>query len=336
MKIKKVLIIRFSSFGDIVQCASVVELISQYHPNAQIDWVTRSDFNALVGLNEKVKKTWVVNKKDGMRGLLKLAFTLRAEKYDHIYDAHNNLRSSILAILLRARLFNHPRWLVRSKDRLKRIFLFSFRINFFPKPFKGVESFCAPLRKWGITKKTSLTVKWKFPESVVAKIDDLELPSEFISLVPSAAWEMKRWPLDHFKKLITLMPETSFVVLGGKEDTFCEELYAIAPKRVINLAGKLSLIESCRLVEISPLVISADTGLLHVADTLGVKGISLMGPTAFGFTYSEKIKTMEVDLECRPCTKDGRGACTQDIYQKCMVDITPERVKRESLKLLAE
>jgi len=86
----------------------------------------------------------------------------------------------------------------------------------------------------------------------------------------------------------------------------------------------------------SELIISADTGLLHVADVLGVKGISLMGPTAFGFTTSNFIRTLEIDMPCRPCTKDGRGHCTQPIYQACMVNIAPTIVANEVRQLTHE
>jgi heptosyltransferase-2 len=92
------------------------------------------------------------------------------------------------------------------------------------------------------------------------------------------------------------------------------------------MAGKLSLMESMGIVKKSNLVISADTGIIHVADLIGTPGISLIGPTAFGFPTGAHIKTLEVDLPCRPCTKDGRGNCSQKVYQKCMVDITPEMV----------
>ena len=96
MKINKVLIIRFSSFGDIVQCSSVVELIRQKFPAAQIDWVTRSDFDYLVKLNNDVNKVWSFNKKAGFKGLIDLGLKLRAEEYSYVYDAHNNLRSKVL------------------------------------------------------------------------------------------------------------------------------------------------------------------------------------------------------------------------------------------------
>ena len=179
-------------------------------------------------------------------------------------------------------------------------------------------------------------MSWDFNPQSLDRVAPFLKDEKTIILVPSAAWEMKRWPLPLWKKLISIMPDYKFVVLGGKEDHFCEELKEIDPARVENLAGKLSLVESCAMISKSELVISADTGLLHVADVMGVKALSLMGPTAFGFTTGKQIITMEVDLPCRPCTKDGRGSCSQDVYQKCMVDITPEKVALEAQRLLRE
>jgi heptosyltransferase-2 len=156
-------------------------------------------------------------------------------------------------------------------------------------------------------------------------------------LVPSAAWEMKRWPLSHWKKLIEILPEAKFMVLGGREDhLFCEELVAVDPLRVQNQAGKLSLVESCYFIKISKLVVSADTGLLHVANVLGVSAISLMGPTAFGFTTGDHIKTLEVDLSCRPCTKDGRGKCSDSLWQRCMIEIEPIKVASVVRQMIRE
>ncbi|MBY0416390.1 MAG: glycosyltransferase family 9 protein, partial [Bdellovibrionales bacterium] len=235
------------------------------------------------------------------------------------------------------RLLNRPNWLTRSKARLKRVLLFTFRINTFPKPFRGIQSFIEPLKMWEIDNLGDHNfAHWDFSSESKATVAPFLESSKKIVLVPSAAWEMKRWPLPLWKKLITIMPQQEFIILGGKEDHFCEELKEVAPERVVNLAGKLSLVESCALIEKSPVVISADTGLLHVADVLGVNAISLMGPTAFGFTMGSQIITLEVDLPCRPCTKDGRGRCSQDVYQKCMVDITPEKVAATASKLLSK
>jgi ADP-heptose:LPS heptosyltransferase len=340
MKKNKVLIIRFSSFGDIVQCSSVVECIRQRLPMAEIHWATRTDFSYLVKLNHQLNKVCSLDKKTGFLGLMRFGLSLRKENYTHVYDAHNNLRSKILMIFLRLRL-SFPLILTRPKERLKRILLFNFHINHFPQPFIGIDSYLNPLKKWGIKKgENPELVKWDFDLGVINRIEKLKEETvgagSMIALVPSAAWEMKRWPLEHWKKLITIMPEARFIVLGGKEDFFCQELSDLDPKRVFNLAGKLTLIESCLLVKKSALVISGDTGLLHVADVLGVKALSLMGPTAFGFTLSSLVKTLQVDLPCRPCSKDGSGRCSQNIYQLCMVDITPAKVASEARNLAHE
>lgn len=337
MKINKVLIIRFSSFGDIVQCSSVVELIHQKYPHAQIDWVTRSEFTNLVSLNKNVRKVWGFDRKAGLKGLFNFAFTLKKENYDHVYDAHNNVRSTILKFILKWRLTNRPEWITRSKDRFKRILLFKFRINLLPKPFRSMKSFMDPLAAWDLyATGATKVVNWNYPiEAQNVARSHLEGKSKVV-LVPSAAWEMKRWPLEHFKKLVEIMPHHEFIILGGKEDTFCEEIREVAKDRVVNLAGKLSLVESSALVSEAKIVVSADTGLLHVADVMGVNALSLMGPTAFGFTTGKQIKTLEVDLSCRPCTKDGRGKCSQSVYKKCMVDISPLRVSGEIRKIMGD
>lgn len=339
MKKNKVLIIRFSSFGDIVQCSSVIESI--YQTFDEIHWATRSDFKSLVGLNAHLAKIWSFDKKEGLFGLIKFALELRSENFTHVYDAHNNMRSNILKLFLMTR-WKRPILAIRSKERVKRILLFQFKINKFPNPFIGINSFRAPLKKWGVLKtQEAKLVSWNFPSSTKEKMQALKLSlagvGQMVVLVPSAAWEMKRWPLEHWKNLIKLMPSTRFVILGGKEDaSFCQELAEIDLTRVHHLAGKLSLIESSQMVELASLVISADTGLLHVADVLGIKALSLMGPTAFGFTLSPLITTMDVDLLCRPCTKDGRGKCSQSVYQRCMVEITPSRVASVAQDLLRE
>jgi len=313
---RKLLIIRFSSFGDIVQAMSVLRPLKEGAEQSEIHWLTRSEFSHLVSLSPYVDRVISFDKKSGLLGLIKLGFSLRSEGYDLVYDAHKNMRSMILRWI-----FIGMNIAFRPKSRLKRFLLFTFRINKFPNPFRGMESYLEPLS----LSNQNLHQEWNFTEEVKSKVDSL-VSGEFVCLAPSAAWEMKRWPLDHWKELITLQKDKKFIVLGGPADTFCEELVEVAPDRVLSLAGKLSLIESCYAVSKATTLVSADTGLIHVADILGVKGLSLIGPTAFGFPTNKNIETLEVDLPCRPCSKDGRGGCSQDVWQKCMVEITPDLV----------
>lgn len=338
MKINKVLIIRFSSFGDIIQCSKAAELIAQINPAAEIHWVTRGEFKALLEINPKVKKVWSLSKENKtFLDLVKLGLTLRKEKYDLIYDAHNNLRSNLLFIILRLGRLS-PKWVTRSKDRIKRIMLFQFRLNFFNYPFKGIDSFLTPIKKvFAQNPSNELGISsWNFSPEVLRKLSEIPHLNESVIFVPSAAWTMKRWPVEHWITLASLI-EKKIIILGGNEDEiFCNQIKNVAPERIENLAGKLSLIESCAVVKHAELIISADTGLLHVADVFGKKALSLMGPTAFGFTTHQNIKTLEIDMKCRPCSKDGRGKCHQPVYQRCMVDITPKMVAHEAHLALHE
>lgn len=315
----KILIIRFSSFGDIIQCLASVNPIKNRFKDSNIHFVTKSDFKGIVKSHPGIDKVSYLKGGKGLKDLFKLARSLRRENFDIIYDAHSNLRSTILSIYLR--FFSKAKFIKRPKERLKRFALFYLGKNYFSKPYRGMKSYLKPLEKLGVDQKIT-PCKLDLPE-VFPKFES------FITLVPSAAWEMKRWPLDHFKKLIRILPQEKFVILGGPSDVFCQELQDLDPSRVQNLAGKLSIIESMAMVNASKVIVSADTGIIHVADLIGVKGLSLMGPTAFGFPTGDHIKTLEVNLTCRPCSKDGRGKCSQVVYKKCMVDITPEMVAKE-------
>lgn len=327
----KILIIRFSSFGDIVQAMSTLVPLRQKFNNAQIHWLTRQDMSVLMDHNTMLDKVWSFDRKAGLLGLIRLALVLKKENYTHVYDAHANIRSLIVTLILRFR-FSSPHFIKRGKDRIKRVLLFKFRKNYFPRPYRGMLSYLNPLAKWGVHfSEVELSQVWNFSEKEMDKVHRLLKEKGmdekgFVALAPSAAWEMKRWPLGHWESLINLLKDEKVVLLGGPSDHFCEDLAKIAPDRALNLAGKLSLIESSYLVFLSKGLVSADTGLIHVADILGVRGLALLGPTAFGFPTGPNIQTVDVELPCRPCTKDGRGKCSQDVYQKCMVDITPKRV----------
>lgn len=336
---QKILIIRFSSFGDVVQSLSAVASLKKKFPESQIDFLTRSDFKALLEINPFVSKIWAIKKGQSLVDLISLVSLIKKENYEIVYDAHRNLRSFFVRFFLLGftyaffpDLFISTRFITRPKERIKRLLLFKFRINLFPRPYKGAISYLTPLKIFG-EEFFFVPQSWNFSAATCQQVvtclavQAMRL-EETICLAPSAAWDMKRWPIDHYKALIKLLPHRKFIILGGREDSFAHCLKEVAPERVLSLIGQLSLIESCYVVSQTALLISADTGLLHVADILGKKAIALIGPTAFGHTSGEWVKECSINLDCRPCSKDGRGKCSQSIYQKCMVDINPQDVAK--------
>src|SRR5690606_25263953 len=126
----------------------------------------------------------------------------------------------------------------RSIRRFRRFLLFKLRWNLFRQPFSGQRDILEPLKKWGVPEEAPPTPQLYFQTSDLKSRFRFE---RFVALAPSAAYPLKRWPLEYWKQLIRLLPESNFVVLGGNEDLFLNELESVDKNRVQNMAGLLSL-----------------------------------------------------------------------------------------------
>jgi heptosyltransferase-2 len=335
-KHQRLLIIRFSSFGDIIQATGVPQAFRLRFPQARVDWLVRSDFLNLLSSHPAIDEVLAFDKQEGLGGLIRYAWKLGDRGYTHVYDAHSNLRSRVVTLVLRFRSILQQltgrdgsyQFAKRSKQRLRRLLFFRFGMKTLPQPYRGAKSFHEPLKIWGldgdVPQGPQFFTDTNIPENVMAELE--HLPRPWVALAPSAAWEMKRWPLDHWRELIRSYSGASFLLLGGKEDVFLEDLKREAPDRCANLAGRLKLSESSALLKLADLVIANDTGLLHVADQMERPTIALIGPTAFGYPSHPTSRTLEVELPCKPCSKDGRGGCVNSLYKRCLVEIEPARV----------
>lgn len=336
-KSAKFLIIRFSAFGDVVQTLSVPSAIKQKFPDAQIHWVTRKDMAPLLRGHPHIDRVWEFDRKAGLGGLIKLSMQMRAENFTHIYDAHNNMRSRVIVWILRPLGFLGlgAHFIRRSIRRWKRLLLFQFRINTFEMPFSGQRDLLEPLLPWGVSKLPPPAPQLFLSEESYHKAQEiLKDYNGCVALAPSAAHFLKRWPKEYWKELILLCPEQKFVLLGGPEDSFIDDIRDVAPERVMNLAGKCSLAVSAGVVAQSATLITNDTWLLHAAEQLGKKAIALMGPAPFGFPSRASTKIMEIKLPCRPCSKHGQGPCVnKEKFHQCLVDITPTQIAAE-LKII--
>ncbi len=321
----KILIIRFSSIGDLTQALSIPAFLKAANTKTEIHFVTRKDLAELAENNPNIQKVWKLDKLSGYSGLFKLIQQLQKENFTHIYDAHNNLRSFIIRKLIWG-----PKKLVRPMYRWKRFLLLQFHINLFEQPFSGQRDLIQPLEKWNL--------KFKLPDApqIFLSLENLNETQNlffenrlntFYVLAPSAAYELKRWPISHWQKLIELNPEKKFVVLAGPEDFFTEHLNAF--KNVTNLTGKTTLLQSAAIIQMAKAIISNDTGLLHIAEQLGKPAIALMGPAPFGFPSRPTTLILEKKLKCRPCSKHGQGPCVNPVFQDCLRSITAEDVSKK-------
>jgi ADP-heptose:LPS heptosyltransferase len=338
--------LRFSSLGDVTQALSVPTRLKELAPEGEIHWVTKSIFSELIENHPHVEKVWSVQKKMGLTGFFILIKNLRAEKFTHIYDAHNSLRSKIICSFLRfpwdfSRAFSQPEFLRKSQKRFYRFLLFRFRINYFRQPFSGQRDLLEPLSEWGLIEELPPAPQLVIPNSANEKVDQFILQNDFatkkfICLAPSAAHFLKRWPVDYWKKLIKLNPDKYFVLLGGPEDLFLSEISTEFPGQVLNSAGQFSLIESASVISKSLGLVSNDTGVLHIAEQLGKKTIALMGPAPFGFPSRKTTQILELKLACRPCSKHGQAPCKNKSHHECLRGILPELVSFQLQKMLLD
>ncbi len=322
---KKILILRFSSFGDVTQCLSVPTRLAETFPEASIHWAIRSDLLSLLENHPHIHKVWALPRKSSFWDLLKLAQTLNQEKFTHVYDAHNSTRSLFISFYLK--WINFEISIVRkSQKRWKRFLLFNFRKNTYQMPFSGQRDLLEPLAKWGISNQLPSAPQLFLSNEELENVKSFLPDKPFVALAPSAAFELKRWPLEHWKELVKTADQQNFVLLGGPDDHFIDEIRKIAPDRILNLAGKTNLRQTSAVVKLSLALIANDTGVLHTAEQQGHPCIALMGPAPFGFPSRSTTLILERNLKCRPCSKHGQKPCYNSNFHECLTSITPEEV----------
>ncbi len=336
---KSLVIIRFSSFGDIVQCLSAAQEL--HSTGYKLTFVTKTEFQDIPKHLSFIGHVLAYNKKTD--SLFKLSQDIIKTKPHKIYDAHNNTRSLILKFMI---CFQRPhyvfKFITRPKNRIKRMLLFKFKMNFFDNPFVGAKSYKEPLLKHKLipanktNKQITPNFEWNESNNSTEQFKQIQksLQIDYLCLAPSAAWDLKKWPLDHWKGLINKLQSDDryknikLVLLGGPQDTEPSELKKNFPD-IINLSGTLSYLESILILQKAEFFIGGDTGLAHIADQAGVPNLMLIGSSAFGFPERQNSKYLSLNLKCQPCSKDGSGKCQNSEYLKCLKNLSPESVLRK-------
>jgi ADP-heptose:LPS heptosyltransferase len=309
----KILIVRFSSIGDIVLTTPVIRAVKQQVKNAEVHYCTKPGFKAILESNPYIDKVHCLE--DSLNNLIK---NLQFEKFDYIIDLHNNLRTKIIKFRLGVNS--------KSFDKLnfKKWLLVNWKINRLPE-IHIVDRYLEAAVLLGV-RNDEKGLDYFIPEK--DKVDIKVLPSEFrngyVSIVIGAQHFTKRLPLE---KIIELCQKIGrpIVLMGGKEDTDTGEKIVkelLTENRLIfNACGKFNLNQSASLIQQSSLVFSHDTGLMHIAAAFGKEIYSIWGNTipAFGmYPYKTNYHVLEnTHLNCRPCSKIGYDKCPKGHF-KCM------------------
>jgi ADP-heptose:LPS heptosyltransferase len=316
VKFKKILIIRFSSIGDIVLTTPVIRVAKKQFPDAEVHYVTKEVFKNILIHNPYIDKVHTF-KED----ISELYEPLKAENFDVVIDLHKNLRSLRLKQKLKAKNYSF------DKLNLQKFLAVNFKqINKLPNKHIVDRYFdaVAPLSIKSDGKGLDHFIHQN-DRVDVSSLLTVHLQKTFVALVVGGSYFTKKIPLNKLAE-ICKNSKLPIIVLGGKEDKpVGDELQNQFPQ-LINTCGQYTINQSASIIEQAEWVVSSDTGLMHIAAAFNKKIISLWGNTIPEFGMAPYLpnlenKILEVkNLGCRPCSKLGFKKCPKGHF-KCMNDL---------------
>jgi lipopolysaccharide heptosyltransferase II len=334
----KILVIRFSSIGDIVLTAPVIDLLKKQFPTARIDFLTKRAYAPLWRGDDRVKVRYF-DPEDmhyGLPGFRRFIRELQREHYDVVIDLHGLPKSRALTAALARPTLRYDKASLR-----RRMYVMTKRTP--ADLVHTARRYVRTLAPLGIDTEgvlnPSITPAERDRERIAGMVQPVGIRGRaMVALAPGAQWATKQWGWDRFGALIPRLNERGYWValVGGKEDRDrCEEL--AMGHRALNFAGLLNLGETLAVFDFCQLVISNDSGPMHMASARGCDVIGLFGSTSrpLGFwPLAERSSVVEVEgLPCKPCSPHGRDACPQGHF-RCMRDLSLERVWEEAERFL--
>jgi heptosyltransferase-2 len=346
MNISKILIIRFSSIGDIILASPLVRSIRSTYPDAQIDFLVRKDFSELVKHNPHLTNIFEFDTSQNFKGLKKLAHQINKEKYDAVVDIHNSLRSRYIRFKSGA-----SQKFIIIKRTIARFLLINFKLNVYHNVLSNAQKYldtASPLSVNDDGKGLEIFIPADVQKQAASKLNSLPLNNYkvIIGAATGAKHNTKKWLSERYIELFAriINEHNAFIMLfGGKEDKSETEniVHSVNEKTAgtatANFAGEFSLLETAAALDYCNAVVTNDTGLMHIAAARQRKVVAIFGPTVkeFGFFpfRTENIVVERNNLDCRPCTHIGSEECPKKHF-KCMKDIATDDVYKAVLNIL--
>lgn len=325
---KKILVIRFSSIGDIVLTTPVVRCLKNQLEDIELHVLTKKKFSGLFKKNTYVDKVFEFDNslKDNIK-------ELKAENYDYVVDLQKNKRSKRVTSSLRCQHSSFP------KLNFKKFLLTTFKINLMPD-IHIVDRYFEAVRELGVKNDFK---GLDFFISEENQYDISKLPSVFQSgyhaFVIGGTYKTKILPAVKIVEVIKKLHEP-VVLLGGPDDVErANEVLSSVNENVVSLAGKINLEQSAYLVKMAKSVLTNDTGLMHIAAAFHKNIVSVWGNTVpelgmYPYLPNENDKCHIVerkDVRCRPCSKLGFKDCPKKHF-RCMMEIDAADVVEKLMK----
>jgi heptosyltransferase-2 len=322
----KVLVIQTAFIGDVVLMLPLVQTLKLNYPNLEIHVLVRRGNEELVQNRKDIDKVWVWDKKQGKtKNLFKLVREFRKEQYDKIINLHRFFSTGLITVLSGAKEtigFDKNPWAkffsVKMPHRIQNKGNTTI-IHETDRNLSLVQPFCGQISRRPIL---------QLSEKHIQKAEDIikeHTAVTYICAAPTSVWYTKQWHKDKWIEFFNLLPaEYTIFLLGAKSDT--EHIEQIKMQtihtKVVNLAGKLSFLESAALMKRAKMVYVNDSAPLHFASGVNAPVTAIFCSTIpeFGFTpLSDVAHVIEVnDLPCRPCGLHGHKICPEQHFNCAM------------------
>jgi ADP-heptose:LPS heptosyltransferase len=328
--VPKFLIIRFSSIGDIVLTTPVIRCLKQQVKDSELHFLVKENFFPVVQHNPYIDKIHTLSHSWKL-----MMENLETENFDTIIDLHHNLRTLRIKRALRKRSFSF------HKLNIEKYIYTNTKINFLPK-LHIVDRYMKTVNSFGV-QNDGMGLDYFISKEEAVPVKDIPTSHQagYIACVIGGAHFTKKFPVHKWKEFCTKI-QHPVILLGGPEDgKNGNEIMAVDPVKIYNACGKFSLNESADLVRRSKLVITNDTGLMHIAAAYKKPIISLWGNTVpafgmepyYGNAAIPNTQFQITNLHCRPCSKIGYDKCPKGHF-RCMEDISVDELVTRAVQLI--
>lgn len=326
--LRKILLIKPSSLGDIVHAMPTLAALRRIYPSANITWLVKRQWAELVERIEGVDRVWPVDQ--GLRGWLSRVPALRAERFDLAIDLQGLFRSAVLGWLSGA-----GRRIGFANGREGSPWLYSQLVDVPSPDIHAVDRYLLVAKALGANMRETPRFAFRIPASDHEFVDRLLAQAGFkpglawVGMNVSARWPTKRWPSASFATVADHIQKENLgtvAFIGGPgERAHVAEVKALMKSIPVDLAGASTVGLLPALLAKASLLVTNDSGPMHVAAAVGTPVVALFGPTSEVRTgpYGAGHRVLTAPVPCRPCFS---RTCGNAITLECLHRVTPEQV----------
>ena len=314
---KRVLIIQTAFIGDVVLATSMAEILAKYRPEWKVDFLVRKGSESLLANNPLIDKVYVWDKNHKVANLFRIIKQVRKQDYYAVVNIQRFLNSGIATMLSKAKFkigFKQNPASTFFTHKINHMIPHNTSDGYLHETQRNAQLLSPIIDELNVT--DAFPPKLYFNKEIEDKVKAIALEHpNYIVLAPTSVWFTKQWSMHKWSELAkVLAPNYSLLFIGAPADRDAIESIIENTPNCINLAGKLSLLESARLMKDARRVFVNDSAPLHLASSVDARTTAIFCSTVpeFGYTplsSNSKVITTQKRLECQPCGLHGKKAC---------------------------